>query len=89
MTDAPAEITALEALEALELGIKATRASIQWQIAGRCLPPGAPPTLWQRCAAFAVENDDAAREALNKLRVFLGGEPEPDPADPPPVRPDD
>jgi hypothetical protein len=90
MSDAP-EITALEALEALEKGLGHATKSIQWQVASHSMVivGDAPQAMRSRAIAFAVEHDEAARVELNKVRVFLGGEPEPDPAEPPPIQPDD
>jgi hypothetical protein len=73
----------------LEEGIKQTRASIRWQIAAQIVAPEASATTWQRAVAYAVEADEAAFAALNKVRVALGGEAWPDPSEPPPARPDD
>jgi hypothetical protein len=73
----------------LEEGIKHTRASIRWQIAAQIVSGEAASGTWQRLVAFAVEHDDEALAALNKVRVELGGEPWPDPSEPPPARPDD
>jgi hypothetical protein len=86
MTGKP--VTIEETLGWLDEGIKHTRASIRWQIAARAVV-GDDTTAWRRAVTLAVLHDEQAREALNRVRVELGGEPEPDPADPPPVRPDD
>lgn len=77
------------ALLSLEEGIARLRQSNHWQGVGKLLGGDAPHSLWERVVSLAVENDDAAREAFNVVRVALGGLPEQDPADPPPVRPDD
>jgi hypothetical protein len=72
----------------LEDGIKHTRASVRWQIAAHAVV-GEETTAWKRAVELAVQHDEAARVALNKVRVELGGEPWPDPSEPPPARPDD
>jgi hypothetical protein len=79
----------LEAVEALDRGIKALGASIRWQTAAAAVVMGGPTAMHRRLIELAVESDEIARVELNKVRELLGGVTEPDPAEPPPPRPDD
>jgi len=92
MTDADALANAApegtSTLDLLELGIIQAVEAAKWQTAHMACPFGAP-NLRHRLAAIAVNYEDAARETLNRVRVALGGDPVPDPAEPPPARPDD
>ena len=86
MTDEPTPAPAL--LECLELGIAQAIESREWQIAAGIMPSG----LFKPYSAIlerAVELEDQSRRNLNLVRIALGGEAIPDPADPPPIRPDD
>jgi hypothetical protein len=77
--------SALEAFErALELAARAERLRVVCQVMGRSMSP----TMYSRALELAVLAEDRARDAANAVRVALGGDPEPDPADPPRVRPD-
>jgi hypothetical protein len=71
--------------QALTLATKAEGLKAAYQLAGRLLRPA----TGNRLLGAAVMAEDAAREAANRVRLSLGGEAVPDPADPPPARPDD
>lgn len=70
---------------ALRLAVKAARLQAIVQAMARV----GPPNLYSRVLGLAVSAEDEAWAAANRVRVALGGEPLPDPAEPPPHRPDD
>jgi len=83
LTDIEALTTALDEVAQL------IAISARWQACLRSLPDMAPPPIYRSVVEQAVIADDAARMAVNAMRILLGAEPLPDPADPPPARPDD
>jgi hypothetical protein len=76
-------------LELLDETLAATIKASRWHSLARSLPGDTPPALYRSILGIAVTAEDVAFEATNKLRAALGGEPRPDPANPPPVRPDE
>jgi hypothetical protein len=79
----------IKALTALQNGIRNHALAVRWQAALAALPPNPDTRLWQKMARLAGDHAEDARMHFNTVRVALGGGAEPDPADPPPVRPDD
>lgn len=87
MSDAPTD------LDALALVLDETSAAIalaaMWQTAVRGLPPSCPPKLYEQVIGEAVKAEDVAHAAANRLRERIGVPLLPDPAEPPPARPDE
>ena len=75
--------------ELLELALHATVEAVRWRQAFAALPTTAGPSLRNKVLRIAGEWEDEAFATANRVRVMLGGVALPDPADPPPVRPDD
>lgn len=77
-----------EPLDLLDLAVQQAVLAARWQSAYMAAPHQAPH-LRNRILQIAVEWEEVARDTLNRVRVALGGEPYPDPSEPPAVRPDD
>jgi hypothetical protein len=80
--------TTAQILDLLDQGVAQAVEAKEWELAARLMPAGFLRP-YEAVLGRAVALSDLSRESLNQVRVALGGEALPDPADQPPVRPDE